>query len=70
MGTLKIPPPDTLADQGRLRLRELLLAGAASKATSAVDDSYFNGHKSRVGHAKSTEQSSDQSLLERRRFLE
>jgi len=30
------------ADQGRVGLRNLLLDGSASKATAAVDDSYFN----------------------------
>ncbi|MBY0324938.1 MAG: type II toxin-antitoxin system ParD family antitoxin [Reyranella sp.] len=40
------------ADQDRERLRELLLDGAASKATAAVDESYFSGLRSRVRQAK------------------
>jgi antitoxin ParD1/3/4 len=40
------------ADQDRERLRKLLLDGAASKSTAAVDDSYFNGLRSRIRQAK------------------
>jgi antitoxin ParD1/3/4 len=40
------------ADQDRERLRELLLDGAASKATAAVDESYFSGLRNRVRQAK------------------
>ena len=51
-------PPDALkslsrADPDRDRLRELLLNGAASKATSAVDDSYFSRLKNRARHTES-----------------
>jgi antitoxin ParD1/3/4 len=41
------------ADQDRERLRDLLLDGAASKATAAVDNSYFSGLRDRVRQAKS-----------------
>jgi antitoxin ParD1/3/4 len=41
------------ADQDRERLRKLLLDGAASKVTAAVDESYFSGLRNRVRHAKS-----------------
>jgi antitoxin ParD1/3/4 len=41
------------ADQDRICLRELLLDGAASEATAAVDDSYFDSLKRRVRHAES-----------------
>jgi antitoxin ParD1/3/4 len=41
------------ADQDRERLRKLLLDGAASKSTAAVDDSYFSGLRSRIRQAKS-----------------
>jgi len=40
------------ADQDRDRLRKLLLDGAASKATTAVDESYFSGLRSRVHRTK------------------
>jgi antitoxin ParD1/3/4 len=40
------------ADQDRENLRKLLVDGAASKATAAVDDSYFNGLRSRARRAK------------------
>jgi len=40
------------ADQDRERLRKLLLAGAASKSTAAIDDSYFSGLRSRIRQAK------------------
>ena len=40
------------ADQDRERLRKLLLDGAASKSTAAVDDSYFSGLRSRIRQAK------------------
>ncbi len=40
------------ADQDRERLRELLLDGAASKATAAVDEKYFSGLRNRVRQAK------------------
>jgi len=40
------------ADQDRERLRGLLLDGAASKITTAVDESYFSGLRSRVRQAK------------------
>ncbi|MGZ5904712.1 MAG: type II toxin-antitoxin system ParD family antitoxin [Reyranella sp.] len=40
------------ADQDRERLRKLLLDGAASKSTAAIDDSYFSGLRSRIRHAK------------------
>jgi antitoxin ParD1/3/4 len=40
------------ADQDRDRLRELLLDGAASKATAAVAESYFSGLRSRVRRTK------------------
>lgn len=35
-------------DQDRQRLRELLLAGAASKPTKAVDQAYFESLRKRV----------------------
>ena len=35
-------------DQDRLRLRGLLLAGAASAQTQPVDDAYFEGLRRRV----------------------
>ncbi len=38
------------ADRGRVELRDRLLDGAASKATANVDDSYFDGLRSRVRH--------------------
>ena len=41
------------ADQDRERLRKLLLDGAASKTTAAVDETYFSGLRNRVRHAKS-----------------
>jgi antitoxin ParD1/3/4 len=41
------------ADQDRERLRELLLDGAASKATDPIDESYFDGLRNRVRQAKS-----------------
>ena len=41
------------ADQDRERLRKLLLDGAASKSTTAVDESYFSGLRNRVRQAKS-----------------
>jgi antitoxin ParD1/3/4 len=40
------------ADQDRERLRKLLLDGAASKSTAAVDDSYFSGLRSRIRQTK------------------
>ncbi len=40
------------ADQDRERLRKLLLDGAASKSTAAVDESYFSGLRNRVRQAK------------------
>jgi antitoxin ParD1/3/4 len=40
------------ADQDRERLRKLLLDGAASKSTAAVDDSYFSGLRNRIRQAK------------------
>jgi antitoxin ParD1/3/4 len=40
------------ADQDRDRLRELLLDGAASKATAAVAESFFSGLRSRVRRTK------------------
>ncbi len=40
------------ADQDRERLRELLLDGAASKATAAVGESYFSGLRNRVRQSK------------------
>ena len=40
------------ADQDRDRLRELLLDGAASKATAAVAESYFSDLRSRVRRTK------------------
>jgi antitoxin ParD1/3/4 len=40
------------ADQARENLRSLLVDGAASKPTVAVDDSYFDGLRSRVRHPK------------------
>ena len=40
------------ADQDRERLRKLLLDGAASESTAAVDDSYFSGLRSRIRQAK------------------
>lgn len=40
------------ADQDRERLRKLLLDGASSKTTAAVDDSYFSGLRNRVRQAK------------------
>lgn len=39
-------------DQERVRLRALLLAGAASSATAAVDDAYFE--RLRAGVRKAT----------------
>jgi antitoxin ParD1/3/4 len=41
------------ADQDRERLRKLLLDGAASKSTAAVDEGYFSGLRNRVRQAKS-----------------
>ena len=38
-------------DQDRLRLRELLLAGAASDAASVVDSDYFEGLRASVRKA-------------------
>lgn len=35
-------------DQDRLRLRELLLAGAASEPTAVADEAYFRGLRERV----------------------
>jgi len=40
------------ADQDRERLRKLLLDGAASKSTAAIDDSYFSGLRRRIRQAK------------------
>ena len=40
------------ADQDRQRLRKLLLDGAASPATPAVDEAYFSGLRDRVRRAK------------------
>ena len=40
------------ADQDRERLRKLLLDGAASKSTAAVEDGYFSGLRSRIRQAK------------------
>jgi antitoxin ParD1/3/4 len=40
------------ADQGRQRLRKLLLDGAASPPTAAADDAYFSGLRERVRQAK------------------
>ena len=40
------------ADQDREGLRKLLLDGAASKPTAAVDESYFSGLRNRVRQAK------------------
>jgi antitoxin ParD1/3/4 len=39
-------------DQERQRLRALLLDGAASAPTSAVDDAYFDGLRDRVRKSK------------------
>ena len=39
-------------DQDRLRLRGLLLAGAASAATEPVDESYFDRLRRKVKSAK------------------
>lgn len=41
-------------DQDRLRLRGLLLAGAASAQALPVDDAYFEGLRRRVHSAKSS----------------
>ncbi len=38
-------------DQDRVRLRELLLAGAASEATTPADAAYFEGLRGRVRQA-------------------
>lgn len=38
-------------DQDRLHLRALVLAGAASAPTAAVEDSYFEGLRDRVRKA-------------------
>ncbi len=38
-------------DQDRLQLRDLLLAGAASAPTAAVDAAYFDGLRERVRKA-------------------
>jgi antitoxin ParD1/3/4 len=40
------------ADQDRQRLRDLLLDGAASPATMAADDAYFNSLRDRVRQPK------------------
>ena len=40
------------ADQDREGLRKILLDGAASKATPAVDQSYFSSLRNRVRQAK------------------
>jgi antitoxin ParD1/3/4 len=40
------------ADQDRQRLRKLLLDGAASPATGAVDEAYFRSLKSRIPKAR------------------
>jgi antitoxin ParD1/3/4 len=39
-------------DQDRQRLRDLLLEGAESPATAAVDHSYFDGLRNRARQAK------------------
>jgi antitoxin ParD1/3/4 len=39
-------------DQERLHLRQLLLAGAASKQGAAADPAYFKGLRRRVGTAR------------------
>jgi antitoxin ParD1/3/4 len=42
-------------DQERLRLRELLLAGAASKPTAPADSAYFKKLRNRVRTARTTD---------------
>jgi antitoxin ParD1/3/4 len=42
------------ADQDRQRLRDLLLDGAASLATSDADEAYFTGLRNRVRRAEGT----------------
>lgn len=41
-------------DQDRQRLRELLLAGAASAPSSAADDAFFEGLRARARGAAAT----------------
>ena len=41
------------ADQDRERLRKLLLEGASSKATAAIDETYFSSLRNRIRQAKS-----------------
>ena len=41
------------ADQDRQRLRELLLDGAASSATTTADEAYFNGLRERARESRS-----------------
>ena len=41
-------------DRERLHLRELLLAGAASKAAAAADSAYFKRLRTRVRAARTT----------------
>jgi len=43
-------------DQDRLRLRELLLAGAASPPSAVADASYFGGLRARVRRSQATGQ--------------
>jgi antitoxin ParD1/3/4 len=42
-------------DQDRLRLRELLLAGAASQPTASADATYFKRLRSRVRAGRATD---------------
>jgi antitoxin ParD1/3/4 len=41
-------------DQDRQRLRDLLLEGAGSSATTVADDAFFNGLRDRVRQANVT----------------
>jgi antitoxin ParD1/3/4 len=54
-------------DQDRLRLRELLLAGAASQPTASADATYFKRLRSRVRAGRATGMQESDNQLRRRR---